>query len=80
MRSLGCPYRRKGLGHGHTAERAGEDTQRRQPPASQGDRPSEDTNLGASLVIQEVATCLPMPRVQVRFLVRELGSHIPWGS
>ena len=36
-------------------------------------------NPGASLVVQWLRLCLPLQRVWVQSLVRELGSHVPHG-
>ena len=35
---------------------------------------------GTSLVVQWLRILLPMQRMQVRSLVGELGSHMPWGN
>ena len=36
--------------------------------------------LGTSLVLQWLKICLPMQGMRVESLVRELRSHMPWGS
>ena len=40
--------------------------------------PRKEVNLGTSLVVQWLRTCL-LPIQRTRFLVEELRSHMPWG-
>jgi len=40
----------------------------------------KNCNVGTSLAAQRLRVHLPMQGVQVRSLIRELGSHIPLGK
>ena len=37
-------------------------------------------DLGTLLAVQWLTLCLPVQRVWVQFLLREVSSHIPWGQ
>ena len=41
---------------------------------------SEESQMGVSLVVQQLRRCLAMQGIQVGSLVRELRSHNRWGG